>query len=183
MPQTTYKPRRKPYYRRPLFALVSLLIVVGLGTLGYFRFHKNSASTVPIPGTPPASTKSQVNLAPPTDAQKNPAMDSTSTNSSSTMTSNGKKSVTPVITKADQNGAKAFVPNIIEDGGTCTATFTHGADKITATSTGVSNVSYTTCPSMNPSGPINIPGTWTVIVSYSSSAYSGQSQPSTFEVK
>ncbi len=180
-------PRRK--YRRSSSGstrkyLVAAGIVLLIGLTGFLVYHKYKKTSPPSTASTPASIappQSKVDLSPATQAEKDAARDTPTT--SQNTSSGGSKTVTPFITSATASETRAYVQGVIEDGGTCTATYTHGADVVTATSKGAANASYTNCAPMTLSGPVNISGTWSVVVSYSSSTSSGKSQPSTFEVK
>jgi cytoskeletal protein RodZ len=155
---------------KPLPLLLAL-IVVGLAGFGIYRWQHRSGNTATKTPTNPAP---HVDLNPPTEEQKNAARDNTTPSTTPTSDSGNKKSVKPE--------ARAYVPGITENGGTCTATFTHGADRVTATSQALANVNYTICQPMRLDGPLNIQGTWTVTVSYSSKTATGTSDSFTFEV-
>lgn len=98
-------------------------------------------------------------------------------NSPSGDTSNTKKVVTPVITSASKSGATvaifSYVSGVIEDGGTCTFTFS-GSTTITYTSQGVANASNTDCR-LSKSDSRFSSGSWKVTLSYSSTKASGKS--------
>lgn len=173
-----------PFYRRKkvlLVLILVLLVIAGITTYALTKDDSPMANDTTASTSKQKSDSSYVNLDPPSEEERNATRDERTTASSSGNAS--KKSVTPVITSADKNEARAFIPGIIEDGGTCTATYTHEADKITATSKGVADVSHTTCPPMTLPGPINIQGEWTVVVSYNSSTASGKSEPIKFKVE
>lgn len=164
--------------------LMSVIVAVLLITSGVFAFSKLTDDKPPVTKTDTTSTDSRtkLNLNPATKEEKNAARDKPTEVQQNSNTDSSKTQVTPIITNADTQETRAYVPGIIEEGGTCTATYTHGADVITATSSGSSNVNHTICGAMTLSGPVNISGTWSVTVSYSSSTSAGKSQPSTFKV-
>lgn len=160
--------------------VVTFLLLLAAGWSLWEHYHKKDLVTPTA--TSKTSTGASVNLNPPTEAQKNPARDNPTTQSSTTPAGT-KKKVSPIITSADKQSVYAYVPGIVEDGGTCTATYSHGQDKVTASSQAFSNVSYTSCKRIALDGPLNISGTWSVVVSYSSSTSEGNSQGQTVEVK
>ncbi len=170
-------------WRRFLKPLPLLLIalLIGLASFAIYRWQHNSGTTTQAPTNPAP----HVDLNPPTQEQQNAAHDTPATTGSGQNSTNSgaKKSVKPFITSADKFSARAYVPGVVEDGGTCTATFTHGADKVTASSQAFANVSNTNCRPMTLNGPLNISGTWTVVVSYNSGISAGSSDPFTFEVQ
>ena len=133
------------------------------------------------------SSSPYVNLNPPTEEEKQQAEDhkkdlSNPPTSKPPTTPSGKTQVTPVITSATQNEVRAFVQGVIEDGGTCSAILTKGPSSITKTSSGIANVSYTTCQPIDISGSLT-KGTWTLKVSYSSAKAEGSSASQTLEVQ
>jgi hypothetical protein len=91
-----------------------------------------------------------------------------------------KKSVTPFITTASYSSSKkaisasAIISDVLESGGTCTLTATHGGTTKTATSKGVAASSYTACEPLSLSGSLAA-GTWSVTVAYASTKAVGTS--------
>jgi hypothetical protein len=159
------------------------VLAIGGGTFYYFQ-HRNQPITYKK-----TSTGHDVNLNPPTKEEKKETQENksdsvtkeqemASKNDAGTPVTNTKS---PFITYASQEGANVqvngYVTGVFEDGGTCTATFAKGSQKVTGTSKGIADADHTTCP------PITIPranfpatGTWSVILSYSSSAGNGASE-------
>ncbi len=96
---------------------------------------------------------------------------------------NQKITVTPVITSANVNEVRGYISGVVEDGGTCTATYTKGATSFARTSTGIINVSNTTCPAIKTSrSDFTSTGTWSVVLTYNSPSSQGTSQPVSIEV-
>lgn len=165
-----------------VIAGVSLVVILVGGVLGYAAFKD----------TPPAATTSSsgsqentsVNLGPPSEAEKREteaykrslADEPTNTPPSS---ATGKNQVAPIITSGDSSYLRAYINGIVEDGGTCSATFTKGSETVTRTAAGFVDVSKTVCVvSTNLSA-----GNWSVILSYSSSQSEGKSQPYSLEIQ
>lgn len=71
--------------------------------------------------------------------------------------------------------ASGFVAGIIEDGGVCTLTLTKGTDVVTATSTATADATTTSCGLLQTSGTLSA-GTWSAVLSYSSSKAEGRSR-------
>jgi hypothetical protein len=114
----------------------------------------------------------------------------TSDPGSGTGTASQKKKVTPEITSVRQASAgsaleiRAFIPKILEEGGTCMATLTRGASKVSGSSSGFVNVSHTTCRRIEiPAAEFPAAGNWTLTVSYKSSTSEGASAAQTVEVQ
>lgn len=79
---------------------------------------------------------------------------------------------------------RAYISNILEDGGTCTATFTRGETSFTKTSTAFKDATTTQCGNMTiPRSDFSSAGDWRVTVSYASSSMTGQSSPKTMAIK
>jgi len=100
----------------------------------------------------------------------------------------GQKAVTPVITNALQNDqeifAGSYVPGVFEEGGTCTYTFTKGSLSLVKTNKGTPNVSTTNCENVRiPRSEFSEPGSWALVVSYSSPKAKGSSESKTLTVQ
>ena len=173
---------RKNFFKRNwLLLTLVLLLVVGTGA---WLIHSHGSTTKV--GT--TADGKQVNLDPATKADKQDseshkdALANKTDDSSTAGTSSGKAQVSPVITNASDQEVNAYISGVFEDGGTCTATLTKGSKVVTKTSTGFKNVSYTSCPPIDVDGSLDN-GTWSVVVSYSSSSADGKSATKTIEVK
>jgi hypothetical protein len=70
-----------------------------------------------------------------------------------------------------------YVPGIVEDGGTCTLTLTHGSESLTASVPGTANVKHTACGGAAVPRERLSPGTWTAVLSYESAGSRGSSEP------
>lgn len=98
----------------------------------------------------------------------------------------GKKEANVLITNVGiQNGsvsASGFVTNVVESDGSCTYTFTNGANKVTKTSNVLPNPTSTTCATVNfPASDLPVAGTWSVVLSYSSPESAGFSAAKEFQ--
>lgn len=89
--------------------------------------------------------------------------------------SDGRKVVVPIVASATESAVSAYVNNIFEEGGICTAYFIKGDTTVTGTSVAFGNASYTSCQPISPSIPLPSKGGWSVSISYSSQKYSGKS--------
>jgi hypothetical protein len=170
------KPPKKPSSKLKKIAIVvvALAVVAGAGAVVH-HFTTDAIKTTP----------SGVKLTPPT-ADEKASGDQTkdqivakqnATPTPTPISSNGKKQVTPVISYAGADRLNAYVTGVLEDGGTCTATFTQGTSVVSRTSNGFSNVSYTQCAPITPNLPA---GSWSVVVTYSSTTAEGTSQAQSF---
>lgn len=86
-----------------------------------------------------------------------------------------------ILAAATTSETRGYVSNVLEDGGTCTATYTKGSTKVTGTSTGFVDVNKTTCAPIPISGLSR--GDWVVVLSYKSATASGASQAITLNVQ
>lgn len=139
----------------------------------------------------PNNTKNGINYAPPTEEEKQEAVqhkqdisqkiDPQSKPSSNPASDSNQASV--VITSLFVENGKVrgagIIGNIFEEGGTCTLTLTKGSEKLSGTSQGIQDVNKTTCP------PIYIKasgGQWAAVMSYNLQGVSGTSPPQTINV-
>jgi cytoskeletal protein RodZ len=164
-----------------IIALLVVILVSGVWAVAFKQGQENKKDE-----TTSGNNGSYINLDPPTkqDIQdaENHKKDLGDQHKYQTPTSSsGKKQVSPIITNAESNQINAYAPGVFEDNGTCTATLTKGSQTVTKTSKGFKNVSYTSCEPIGIS-PALESGSWTVIVSYSSSSSEGKSQPKVFMV-
>lgn len=92
-----------------------------------------------------------------------------------------KKQATVIVTYVGQyNDAKdlevgAYVENVFEEGGDCTLSVSGPSGTVTKKTKGVRDVSKTLCPAFTVPRSELSAGTWSVIVSYESSAAAGSS--------
>lgn len=99
-----------------------------------------------------------------------------------------KRTIIPLIINASQNGSEVFISatinGVYEDGGTCTATITQGEKVVTVSSKGFADATTTSCtPIRIDRSEFGSAGEWSVVVSYSSDAAEGQSQPARFVIQ
>lgn len=170
-----------------ILLIIGLLLVVAV--VGAYFAMKQPAKKTTSSSYQKTSTGHDVNLDPPTeedkqqnDQNKQQLGDKQQTTTPPpSETQNGKKTVTPFIVFAGEDGTNitvnGYVSGIFEEGGTCTATFTKGTFKITKTSKGIQDSNHTTCaPISAAASEFTGGGTWNVILSYASSTASGSSQ-------
>lgn len=176
---------KKPSKKILLFSLCLILIAAGMS---YALVSRN---------TSPSSGDKTVNLDPPTkadaarvEANKKRLVERQEQEAQQNKTAGtGQlKTVKPAITYAGQydNAIEvgAYVNNVFEDGGSCTATFTRSGTQFTKTVQAVKNVSSVDCPTMSAaSSDFASKGTWQVTVAYSSGTAQGASDSRQIEVK
>lgn len=90
-----------------------------------------------------------------------------------------KGAVKPIIASAGAGDVRGYVPNITENGGTCTATFTGGGQTVTKTSPtpAFADAQRTICPPIDYSGTAVAAG-WNVTLTYKSASSEGISDAS-----
>ena len=77
----------------------------------------------------------------------------------------------------DNIEVRGYISNVLEDGGTCTATFTNASgQKVVKTNPGFKDASTTQCGALDvPRSQFPAGGDWQLVLSYQSSTASGQS--------
>jgi hypothetical protein len=68
-----------------------------------------------------------------------------------------------------------YVDGLVEDGGSCTATFTLGARSVVVSGQAFADVTTTSCGDLAAAGTQLSTGTWTAVLSYDSPTSSGAS--------
>lgn len=181
---------KKSSYRKKLMLVIAALLLIS--GLVYGLVIRPKQATKQISPPQPPIKQQDINFQPPTpsdqaaaDANKQKVTDQITQDQQPP--ASGQKTVSPVITSPvpppNTNPRElriaAYVPEVFEDGGTCTATI-QGAKVVKQTSKGFKNVSTTSCVPMNTSLSA---GTWTLVVAYESATAKGQSNSMTFKVE
>jgi cytoskeletal protein RodZ len=176
MAKNSQKNLKRSWFSDRRLWLVGLAIVLAGGLLFWGLKSGNSGDNALDLET----GKSGIRYEPPTDEEKQQAEDhkddlaqQNNNPAPAPSTPNAKKSVTPVITNVDNSGLRGYVPGVIEDGGTCTATAKSGSATVTKTSSGFANVSYTQCAPITWDSQL-ASGTWEFTLSYQSAKAEGQ---------
>lgn len=174
--------RKTRRFSKRLMILSSVALIVVAALIFLMVFNNNS----PDDKTGTTADGKKVNLNDATkeerdqaDANKETIVKRDEQANSPPSSSSQLKQVNVVITEATSTGVRAYVSGVFEDGGTCNASATKGAQTVSKASAGFQNVSYTQC------APISwtlSPGTWTITVSYKSAAAQG-TRTTTLEVK
>lgn len=181
------------FFKHPLFwvgLLLLCLLLVGV-TLKLTHKADSNANKLAAPtknqAAQPAGT---TNYNPPTnqDIQEAEQHKKELANSTQETQNTGIKNVKPTITYAAQSGSQievnAFVPGVIEEGGTCTLKLIKGTKTITKQTLGVRNATTTSCPAFNfERSEFSESGTWVATVSYASKIASGSSDISNLEIQ
>lgn len=172
-----------------------LVVFVLISTLVFFLVfssNKNTSETIPEIPKP----LENINLNPPTEEEKQQAIDNKSKideneekiKQNFENTTNNKKIVKPLITFSGQYSDKievgSYIPEIFEDGGTCTAVFTINTSVISKQVNSVKEGRSTFCPLFSvESSEFSEKGIWNVIVKYESKLYFGESETTQMEIR
>lgn len=171
--------------KKILIGALIVALIVAL-TVGLYAYKNRNNETVNEVST---DDKQTVNYNPSTADEKKEAEDKKEEivkqeeqKQNTTSPTTGKVIVKPTITNTT-GSINAYISNIFEEGGNCTATFTKASESLTKTTVGFQNVSYTQCAPMILEPGFLSTGKWTVIVKYVSDKSEGSSDPQTIEVK
>jgi uncharacterized protein (UPF0333 family) len=179
------KKRSETKKKRLLLIGAVLLILTGIAAYFYFRDSPNTATIT-------TSTNEQKPITPATEEEKKESdrlKNATADREAQPQASaTQKKSIQPVIVDAnlyDQTvEVRAYIPGIVEDGGTCTVTLRKGSHIFTRTSAGFQDAKTTNCTKVTINrSDFPEAGTWSTTVSYDSNTASGTSDVRTFEIK
>ncbi len=161
--------------------ILALIVVAGLG-LWYRASHKSAAEVAREKGNVSGQLDRQ-------NAQHKKKSSGSSSGSNSTASSDDNlKSVTPILSRwngsTDPVEVAGYVPNVLEDGGTCSYVFTKDSLTFTKTSAGFQDVSHTTCTPVDVNrNSFSQTGSWSVVLKYKSSTYSGASNQQNLTIK
>lgn len=180
---------------------ISLIVFVAAAIIAaglIIYFFQNQDETRTNSSDSPQSTGQEadtVNLQPPTkedlqraDANKESVSNRIDQeNKANQQPAQSNQAVSPVITFAEQYDSNIELGgyvNVFEDGGTCTATFTKGVNRVTRTNDAIKNVNSVNCPTFSiPVSEFAEKGSWTVTLTYSSPTASGPSAAKQVEVR
>lgn len=171
--------------------ITSVILVTSVVAGGWFLV-KNDSNSNNSETKSGVDSKDNINYAPPTNQDLKEAeqhkQEIIDQQKQSTEPTTGKKSVTPVIVDSSQYDneieVRAYVPGVIEDGGTCSITFTKGSLTVTKQSMGEKDATTTRCTNITiPRSEFKDYGKWNVTLSYSSSTTQGTASARTMEVQ
>lgn len=171
-------------------AALAVLLVAGAA----FAYRQYSDSTNSVArdksGTSLERSQEELNeseniLNNPKDAKQQTGSDTV--NEPAVDSATGKRTVNVVLTSTGaDNGqvdASGFVSNLVEEGGTCTYTFTQTQRTVKKSSGTSVNPTSTTCQTVRFSENELGTGEWKVVIQYNSSSASGTSNEGTLEIK
>lgn len=180
---------------RRTILIVTLIIALVLITVFAYSFFRSpqkkaagSGSSTSASSTKPAGT---INLNPPTpaekqaaDSQKDTIIKQQQAANQGTSAGSNQKVVIPSITYADTSEVDAYIPGIVENGGSCTLTAIQNSKSFTKKVVAIADASTTRCQNFNlTQNDFSSTGTWQLTVRYDSSDASGTSAIRTVQVK
>lgn len=167
------------------------LLLIGTGVLA-FSWYSNSNKDVRRDGDGTSLERSKTELSETEGIQDDPekSKQSTSSDTVPTPTTNpttGMREVNVVLTNTGledgQVEASGFVSNLVEEGGTCTFTFTQNQRTVNKSTNTVVNPTSTTCRTVRFNESELGQGEWKVIIRYSSSTATGTSNEGSLVIK
>lgn len=176
--------------KSPQKLLLITTLVVLLVVAGALLWRRQNSQNDTVSQT----SSNGINLSPATEQEKqdsNAIKEQTYEEEKKSETDNqsgDKKSVTPVVVDAGQYDnaieVRSYISGVVEDGGSCTFSFTQGQGKVTKTVTGFADATTTKCPNTSiPRSDFPSSGSWSLVVEYSSSSASGKSSTISIEIK
>ena len=172
----------KNLFRSKIALIVIGVILLGGTGLALYQSRKPDSSKSSASDTAPTSGENKKKKASSSDdkvAVGNDQKDIVKTPENRNL-STSKKDVEPVITFAGvRNGnveVRAYVAEVYEDSGKCTAKFTKGSEKLVQSVAGIKDATYTRCDRVVvPIDSFNSSGGWSVSVTYNSPSANGES--------
>lgn len=178
-----YPMSMKQKVNKKWFILAGIAVVL-LGVGGYFLLShdKNSNKQSPV---------NKVNYGPPTKEEKAAGDQQKAANEArDEVIKNSTPSGTAQIVLVDANQyfdvveARAYISNIYEDGGTCTATYTLNNQTVKQSGSAHKDASTTQCEAIDiPRSKFPSGGAWQLVFSYSSATASGSTPAQTVTLK
>lgn len=167
----------------------------GLGSLALLALGLTALTACSMPIAPAVSTAPTQDLpsisapgsATRTPASSAPAIPSDTQKPTPEPSVGIELSATIVVAGVDPDGAhvsaSGYVVGAVENGGTCTFTFTGGGSPVTVSSSGMADRSTTSCGLVQATIDRFTPGSWNVVLTYSSATSSATSAPQSLEIK
>lgn len=166
------------WYRKPVLwiAFLALIAALGSGVFWHIQKDRNDSTLVGIAGV------SKINYGPPTkQEQQSGTTQKQEDIQRQTLNSQGTPTTADVfITSASYNSTanaveiRAYISNLFEDGGTCSATLTNGSQTVTQTSSATEVATTTQCGTITiPRSSFSTGGIWQITLTYTSSAATG----------
>lgn len=164
--------------KKKIALLLILTIAIAVGAFAYFQMRDNDSANDSINYNPP--TKNEREAA---DSQKDKNIEREKADNNQVS-----QKAEIVVVDASQYGdtveVRAYISNIYEDGGSCTATITNGSQTVSRDTKGFKDATTTQCEPFNiPRSAFSSAGDWQAKVSYSSAAAKGESSAQTINIK
>lgn len=185
--------KNKKILRKKVLIPIIVIAICGIAAGVYFGFIKDNSPKSSTPASTVEVANQDINFDPPTEEEKkeNEKAKDEKINANPTPSVpvvNGKRQVTPVVTYAMQEGQQitinSFVSGVVEDSGTCTATFQLNGLTVTKTTEGFANATTTNCsPFFIGRADFPKPGDWQLTLSYASGNASGSAAPKTVTIQ
>lgn len=182
------RPRKRRGVRVGI-AVVALAIVVAAGVLAARSFGGQGTGSGATAASGPTATTTvpspvlnvDGSVATPTAEPPSVATDPPNTATAPPTTGRAPRSVSVVLTYADWDpgtgvSAAGYVADTVEQGGTCTLTLTRGGKSVEVTTEGIADASNTACGALTVAPAQLSTGTWTSVLTYSSTTSTGTSQ-------
>jgi len=172
-----------------ILAVVALLIVAAvLFVRQRQQYHTTAVATL-------TGASSTINYDPPTKQEQQAANNQKATNDAKQdaidQAQTTKQPVSIIVSDAtyyqfdgNQVEVRAYISNLYESDGVCTATLTHNDKTVTKTSNAFKDAKTTQCGALDiPRSEFSDPGDWQLVVSYASALSSGQSKSQIVSIK
>jgi hypothetical protein len=170
----------------PLGLLLAAVIVAALVFTQSQKTSNPSEADGAAGNSAPKPGEEKIDLSPPTEEEVKQTEEykkNLGTQDRPSTPAYGKISVTPVITSADENVIRSYVPGVNEDGGTCTATFKQYQSTFAKQTKGFRDASTTICAPINlQKSDFSSTGEWSVVLTYESTEAKGSSAEIKFNV-
>jgi hypothetical protein len=184
-PYKIHKKRSQANRRKIIFIVLGAVLAAGLLFVVLGNGRTTNSATPNEKTNPGASTG--INYDPPSDEDKQATQDykddiieeqqrqqSAGNSSNNNSSGTSKKTVKPVIASAGDGDIRGIIAGVVENSGTCTATFTKtGQATVTRSAAASANAQNTICTVVYTGSPVG-PG-WKAMITYSSTNAEGTS--------
>lgn len=164
-------------------ASIALLLALGLG-LAFFIFATRDRSN---------TNSDSINYGPPTSVELEETSrhkdELANDDEDASSEQQSKEMVTPFVTYWGQQSAaanfeaNAYIPEVVDEGGTCSLSLSRGDDTVESKKTALPDAQSTSCGLMVIEPSALASGEWEMVVHYESGKYEGSSEPITVTVK
>lgn len=170
--------------KKKIIVAITFIILLAMGGTLLYSLNRNSTSTSENTTSSNDATNPEgsINYDPPTPSE----LQETSENKEKILTQieqpeQSQSTVTPTIVDAglydNTVEVRSFIPGIIENGGTCTYEFTKDSLLVEKKTKAIADATTTRCENLTFDKEELRPGTWSVLVTYTSLQTTGSSTP------